>query len=73
MVHFPSWTDLVDPLLGASILAVTASEKPCSLITVALGANHVALGLDSAGLECVGFSTQEHTVGPMSSPPCLYR
>ena len=40
MVHFASKTDLVDPLWGASILAATASENPCSLIPEALGAKH---------------------------------
>ena len=45
MVHFASYTDLVDLLRGASIRAATTSEKSCSLIADALGVRYVDLGL----------------------------
>ena len=51
MAHFTSWTDLVDPLWGASICAATAPEKPWSLIADAPGAVHSDLGLTDSWVE----------------------
>ena len=53
MVQFASKTDLVEPLLRASIHTTIASEKPCSLIAEALGARHGDIGLSHSGEEFV--------------------